>query len=328
MHTLSWRAASACAALLAAPSAAGAHAIAGARIFPVTLTLDDPGVADEATLPQITYQRSGADGGPGPVHETDIDFEYDKRITTDFGLAINDGYVIQDTEHDKTRTGGENIGLTAKYQVYINAPHELIFTVGVTREFGRTGTIHTGADQYGSTTPTLYFGKGLGDVPIEALRPFAVTGEASYTIADRALKQVYASSAVSMVGATPGIGMAQAQFNSGNNNAAAAAGLSLQYSLPYLVSQVRDFTAPQFIKHLVPLVEITWSSPTTSPSSQGTQIVFAPGFIWINRSYQFGVEALIPGNKASGTNVGVVAQFHLFLDDLLPKTLGKPIADW
>jgi hypothetical protein len=42
-------------------------------------------------------------------------------------------------------------------------------------------------------------------------------------------------------------------------------------------------------------------------------------------SWDVGVEALIPGNRASGTNVGVIAQFHLFLDDLFPNSIGKPI---
>ena len=42
-------AALACAVLIATrPAPAAAHAIAGVRVFPVTLTLDDPGVADEA----------------------------------------------------------------------------------------------------------------------------------------------------------------------------------------------------------------------------------------------------------------------------------------
>jgi hypothetical protein len=31
-----------------------AHAVAGARVFPVTLTIDDPGVADEASIPTFT----------------------------------------------------------------------------------------------------------------------------------------------------------------------------------------------------------------------------------------------------------------------------------
>jgi hypothetical protein len=299
----------ACAGLLAAHVPAQAHAIAGARIFPVTLTLDDPGVADEATLPQISYQRSGANGGPGPVQEVDLGFEYDKRITQDFGLVINDSVNIQNTEHDKTRVGTDDIVVTAKYQLLINPPHELIVSVGVIREFGRTGTAHTGADQYGSTAPTLYFGKGLGDLPVESLRPFAVTGELSYVLADRELK------------ALPG---QTGTFNNGYANSWSG-GMSFQYSIPYLVSQIRDFQAPAFVKHLVPLVEVTWTSPAASPSDSPTQVTVAPGFIWIDRSMQFGLEALIPANKAAGTNVGFVAQFHLFLDDLLPHSLGRPI---
>jgi hypothetical protein len=35
-----------------------AHVIAGVRVFPVTLTLDDPGVSGEATLPQFVYEPS------------------------------------------------------------------------------------------------------------------------------------------------------------------------------------------------------------------------------------------------------------------------------
>ena len=52
------------AALLVSHQAA-AHAISGVRVFPVTLTMDDPGVADEATLPQAVWQR-----GPGPSETT------------------------------------------------------------------------------------------------------------------------------------------------------------------------------------------------------------------------------------------------------------------
>ncbi len=319
------RLAALCAAgALALPGVAHAHAIAGARVFPVTLNLDDPGVADEATLPQASYQRSGADGGPGPVQEVDLGFEYDKRITHDLGVVINDGYNIVDTENDKTRNGWQDVVVTGKYQVLIDAPHELIFTIGVIREFGRTGTSHIGADEYGSTAPTLYFGKGLGDVPSDAVRPFAVTGELSYVIADKELKQVGAPPPQAGL---PGAGLAAIQFNNGYANRWQG-GFSVQYSFPYLNSQIHEMDAPGFFRHLVPLVEVAWSSPATSPSNEGTQLVVAPGAIWINRAFQVGLEALIPANKATGTNVGAVLQIHLFLDDLLPKTLGKPIADW
>jgi len=36
------------------------------------------------------------------------------------------------------------------------------------------------------------------------------------------------------------------------------------------------------------------------------------------------VEAAISVNRDSGNNVGVLAQVHFYLDDLLPKLCGKP----
>ncbi len=307
---------------------ARAHAVAGARVFPVTLTIDDPGVADEASLPTFSWQRQGANGGPGPTQQYTIAGEYDKRITENFGIGINDGYTIQSTENDKTRTGFEDLIITAKYQAYINAPHEFIVSLGIIREFGHTGTAHTGADAYGNTTPTIYFGKGLGDLPVPALRPFAVTGTGGFSIADRELKAI--GPAPSDLGANatlPITGLPAQLFNNGYSNRWVG-GLSLQYSLPYLQSQVRDYHLPEFFNHLIPLVEIAYSSPASAPSNLGTQVVFAPGVIYLGDTFQVGVEALIPGNKASGTNVGVIGQFHLFFDDLLPNTLGKPLLNF
>ena len=50
-----------------------------------------------------------------------------------------------------------------------------------------------------------------------------------------------------------------------------------------------------------------------------------PGFIWVGNTFQIGIEALIPINRQSGTNVGVIAQLHFYLDDIDPRGIGKPI---
>ena len=54
----------------------------------------------------------------------------------------------------------------------------------------------------------------------------------------------------------------------------------------------------------------------------------ASGVNYTAQSYALSVEALIPGNKQTGSHVGVIAQFHLYFDDLFPNSLGKPIVDW
>lgn len=328
MNQLVSTAALACAGLLVlrAPSAS-AHAVAGARVFPVTLTIDDPGVADEASLPTVTWQRSGANSGPGPVNQYTTGAEFDKRITERLALVINDSYVVQSTEHDKTRTGFQDVVGTVKFQSYVNGPHEFIVSLGLIREFGRTGTSHIGADEYGNTTPTVYFGKGLGDLPIGMLRPLAITGTAGFSIADKELKASQPPPNLGANATAPITGIATQQFNNGYSNRWVG-GLSLQYSIPYLQSQVKDVGLHGFLGHLVPLVEVAYSSPASSPSNLGTQLVVAPGVIYEGDTYQFGVEALIPANKASGTNVGVIAQFHLFFDDLFPNSLGKPLLDF
>ncbi len=299
-----------------APSAATAHVTAGDRVFPVTLTFDDPGVADEVSIPAFMFMRSGAEDGSGPTHEYDFGVEYDKTITANTMLGVDYGWNIFQTAHAKTQTGFENLSLTGKWQAYTNAEHEFVLSLGITREFGGTGTEHTGADRYGSTKPTLYFGKGLGDLPIGLLRPLAITGEVDYAIADKRLKATPVFD--------PDTGAIGPAFNNGNANEWAA-GFSVQYSIPYLQQHVKDIGIGGVFARLIPLVEITWSSPASSPSLEPTTWTLAPGLIYEADSYQIGLEALIPLNKAAGTNVGVVGLFHVFLDDLLPNSLGRPI---
>jgi hypothetical protein len=318
--------ATACAVCLSAVSSsettAFAHAIAGARVFPVTLTIDDPGVADEASIPTFSFQRQPNDPDSGHGYQYNIAAEFDKRITENFGIGINDGYTVQTAQVGKTQTGFQNINLTLKYQTWVNAPHEAIVSLGVIRELARTGTAHIGADQYGSTTPTVYLGKGFGDIPVQAIRPFAITGTFGYTFADKKLKALGGDVGPTIIGGVTGL--AAQQFNNGYANRWVG-GLSFQYSLPYLQSQVRDYGLPGFVNRLIPLVEIAYSSPASKPSNLGTQVVVAPGVIYMGDTFQVGLEALVPANRASGRFVGVITQLHLFFDDLFPNTLGKPL---
>ena len=144
----------------------------------MTLTFDDPGVSDEASIPSFNYTRSGANGGTGPSHEVDLGLEYDKTITPTTAIILNDGYDVVHTEGANTQGGWENLVITGKWQALTNAPHEAVVSLGVIREIGGTGTNHVNGDRFGATTPTVYGGKGMGDVPVDWIRPFAVTGRA------------------------------------------------------------------------------------------------------------------------------------------------------
>jgi len=292
-----------CAVLAAASLGAEtalAHAIAGDRVFPVTLTMDDPGVADEATFPELFYT-------PGNPTQYNFNFEYDKTITPTLGINFNYGFNVGAFHNpNSTQFGWQDLTVTLKDTVYVNAPHEFLLSVGLAQEIGGAGTTSQGANNTGTTSPTVYFGKGLGDLPIGMLRPLAITGEAGWQIANKGLK------------VTP-----SGNFNDGTNNQFWG-GLSLQYSIPYLQSQVHDYGLPSFL-NLIPLVEFTWTSPTSSPSLQGPTYQLAPGVIYLGEWYELGLEALIPLNQTTGTHVGMVAEFHLFFDDIFPNSIGKPI---
>ncbi|MEX3820608.1 hypothetical protein AB3X93_20220, partial [Paraburkholderia sp. BR14262] len=79
-------------ALLLGPCVAHAHAIAGDRVFPSTLSVDDPGVGDEANL-EFGHQRVPADAGDQSINT--FRFEYDKLITPRLAFSVDGGYVMQ-----------------------------------------------------------------------------------------------------------------------------------------------------------------------------------------------------------------------------------------
>ncbi len=298
-------------------SDAEAHGVAGARVFISTLTIDDPAVSDEASLPTFSWQPNS--NGGAQQNEYMVNVELDKRITEHLGVAVNYGYNVLTTQGLKTQAGFQNLEGTLKYQAYTNAEHEFMVSVGVIQEFGGTGNVAAGADTYGSTTPTIYWGKGFGDLPIGYLRPLAITGTFGYSVANVGLKTTTTID--------PDSGAAVVNYSNGNNNVWAG-GLSLQYSIPYLTSQVKDFGLPAWVNRLTPVVEFTWESAATRPSNIQTSYQLAPGINYTADTYAFGAELLIPLNAAAGTSIGFIAQFHLYFDDLFPNSLGKPLVQW
>ena len=125
-------------ASLLSSGSAFAHGFAGPHMFVSTLIIDDPNVADEASLPTFSYLPQPNDGGP--VSELyRAEFEFDKRITENFGFAIIGGYQWLTQPGMKTANGWENFSGTLKYKLYVNAEHEFMMSVGVVRDFARTG---------------------------------------------------------------------------------------------------------------------------------------------------------------------------------------------
>jgi hypothetical protein len=295
-----------------------AHEIVGNRFFPATLSIDDPGVNDELSLPTVDSFKTG---DVPPVRQRDISAEFSKRITEDFAISFGTTYTFLGPI-DPTAAGAngfQNLETLFKYRVFKSPEHEFVMSVGLSVEWGGTGSSTVGAEPFNTYTPTLFFGKGLGDLPdtLSWLRPVAITGQVGYAIPGRNFTTTF--------GVDPDTGTltADTEFNPRVLNW----GGTIQYSMPYLKSSVVDLGLPDFINHLIPLVEANLQTPVSNTLTSGTLTTgtIQPGVLWVGNTFQVGVEALIPINRQSGRNVGVIAQLHLYLDDIDPRGIGKPL---
>jgi hypothetical protein len=295
------------------------HEIVGNRFFPATLGIDDPGVNDELSIPTVAAFKTGDDPS---FKQRDISGEFSKRITEAFAVSFGVTHSHFSAPGGPTGFGADgfqNLETTFKYRLFKDPVHEFVISAGLSIEWGRTGAESVGAEQFNVYTPTLYFGKGFGDLPdtLSWIRPVAVTGQVGYAIPGRRSTTTF--------GVDPDTGdpTVDTEFHPRVLNW----GGTVQYSMPYLKSAVYDLGLPDFFNRFTPLVEATMQTPLSNTFTSGTLTTgtINPGFLWVGNTFQVGVEALIPINRQSGTNVGVIAQLHFYLDDIDPRGIGKPI---
>jgi hypothetical protein len=300
-------------------SGSTAHEIVGNRFFPATIGIDDPGVNDELSLPTVSSIKTGDDP---PFRQRDFSAEFSKRITDAFAISIGSTYSVFSPPGGPRGIGAhgfQNLETTFKYRVFRDPAHEFVMSVGLSVEWGGTGADSIGADPFHTYTPNIYFGKGLGDLPdtLSWLRPVAITGQVGYAIPGRNFTTRF--------GIDPDTGevAADTEFHPRVLNW----GATIQYSMPYLKSVVNDLGLPDFVNHLIPLVEAILQTPVANTFTSGTTTTgtINPGVLWVGNTFQVGIEALIPINRQSGSHVGVVGQLHFYLDDIDPRGIGKPI---
>jgi hypothetical protein len=78
-------------AMLAMACSAHAHGIAGNRLFPGTLTFDDPAVNDELMLPSVaSYEHPG---GGGDVVDNKFNWAFSRLLTSKIAIGIDSGWI-------------------------------------------------------------------------------------------------------------------------------------------------------------------------------------------------------------------------------------------
>ena len=288
-----------------------AHGMAGKRFFPATLVVDDPFVADELSLPTVSHFKNPADGDNPATRETDISAEFSKRLSPNLGVSVNGTYKLLLPDGESVTKGFDNMGLGVKYVLLRSDPHEFLFSIGTDIDLGGTGTRRVGPEGFTTYTPTLFYGKGFGDLPesLEWFQPLAITGTFGGTIPSRSSNKSFnidADAGTFSVDRDPNPHVMQWGF-------------TVQYNLQYLQSYVRDIGLPAPFNRMIPLVEMAFQTPLDGPVSGKTTGSVYPGVIWFGRYIQLGLEAIVPINKASGKIVGVIGQIHFYLDDIAPN---------
>jgi hypothetical protein len=280
------------------PTASNAYTAAGDRSFPAQLILQQIGPTDALWVP-VSTQPTEAFQPKDPTRETRFRGNYSKLITEQLGIQLQDGLIDRDRLRASSVTGAQNFRASLQYETILDPEHEFLLSVQVSHEFGGTGDPAVGSSRHGATAPGLTFGKGLGDLPIGYWRPLAITGFAGYQAAEGPRTNFF------------------------------QAGVSIQYSVPYLLSKVANVDLPAFLRGMTPIAEVFFTTPVSPISGQGTNttLLVAPGISYSRGSgWEVGIEAMIPTTRATGTGVGVIAQLVIELDYLLPDSfVGRPI---
>jgi hypothetical protein len=284
--------------ILLIPAASWAHGFAGQRFFPTTFQVDDPFISDEFSVLINRAKQSGDE----PNKLTEIDIDYSKRILPNFGLEFHEGNIHLGSNGDGSANGWDNLGIGAKWQFLTNAPHELIMSIGTDFDIGGTGA-HQVADSFTTVSPGLFFGKGMGDLPqsMNFFRPMAITGVVGPSF--------------------------PTENTSGGERVPTTLtwAFSLQYSFMYLQSFVKDIGLGAPFNRMILVTEFPMETCMSADCKGQITGTVNPGVVWCGKFMEFGIAAQVPVNSRSGSSVGVLGLFHLYVDDLFPQSIGRPI---
>lgn len=257
---------------------------------------------DELSVLLHSIETTGGAGGPR-VRSTSLGVGVSKSILPGFGLQLDEEYAFVHIAGDGTASGFGNLAATLKYQFLTSDAHEMILSVGVSDEIGGTGSGRAGAEPFSKVSPTFFFGKGLGDLPesVWFLRPLAITGAIGPSFPT------------------------QRTTEGAENPTMLSWAFTAQYSLMYLQGVVKDIGLGAPFNRIVGLFELPLQTCLNADCRGRTTGTVNPGVAWIGQYVELGVAAEIPLNRQSGADIGVFVLLHVFVDDLFPGSIGRPI---
>ncbi len=278
------------------PHTAFAHGVVGKRLFVEPIAVEDANISSEFDLVVPTFVRGEEE------KELEIGSSLTLRLTENLGLEIEAEWVNRNPPTGPNLTGISNLEAVLKYVAYVDPKREWIFTVALTGETS-LGNDDVKKNDFNSFGTGIFYGKGFGDLPEWAkyLRPLMLQGD---FIVHHPISR-----------------------NSANISNTLSYDFALYYSIPYLQQFVKDVGIPAPFSRLFPMVEFTSERVLNGPDFGQREAFAMPGLMWVGKSSQIGVAAVIPMNDAAREEVdtGVTGIISFYLDDLFPKQFKDPL---
>src|SRR3984893_11466978 len=274
--------------LLLATCSEGSAAYVGDRFFPSTLATTVPTPADFYKPPYFVLLPGTAT--TPTTREIDIPTTYSRLVTRDLAVFFTETFRILEDANRGTRSGFENFVIGAQYQLYTNPEHQFVVTVGGTAAIGGTGSPQV-ASSFSTLTPTVYIGKGFGDLPdsMAWLRPLTVSGTVAVAVPTES-STLTSLGTINRPSADAGAFTSLSTLPTGPTTLAETInpkilqlGLALEYSLVTNEYTGANRTGTRYAEGWVPLVEFTTATPLNGPLAGRTTGTVNPGVIWVNR---------------------------------------------
>jgi hypothetical protein len=125
-------------ALVVTMPSARAHGIVGNRLFPGTLSFDDPAVADEFALSPFTSEKHLAADGSDVVDNT-ISWSLLRLLTPTLGVVVEGGWIHRNWGELRT-AGFDGTAIALKGLLYKNEEHEIMLSGALTWRIGGSGS--------------------------------------------------------------------------------------------------------------------------------------------------------------------------------------------
>ena len=266
---------------------------------------------DELVFPAVSSLKHPGEGAD--VTDTRIGGSFTRLLTSSSPSESRADEFIETGESLSARI--RTTALTLKDLLYKNELHEVMVSAGLAWGIRGSGAQGVGANKPHTVEPSIFFGKGFGDLPdgLAWLRPFAVTG------------------AVTLEHPMSGSSINSGSMGTPANSAPCSPAMSTR-----CIGDSRSSTAHSISPTAIRPASFPRMRATASihparricvryAAGEKTAATMNPGLAYVGGAWQVAAEAIVPLNSEGGRTIGMRAHLFLFFDDLFPAVFGKPL---